>query len=68
MNIKRFASEDNVFVNYECIKGYAFKNAAAWVKSAILPVICAVWGLSGDNCAHFCRIECLLPKYYTCTA
>ena len=61
MNISVFAQNDNVFSNCECIKGYAFKNAAVWVKCALLPVICANFGQSGDSCAHFSRVECLLP-------
>ena len=61
MNITVFANQGDVFASYECIKGYAFKNVASWVKCAILPVICANFGRSQDNCAHFSRIECLLP-------
>lgn len=61
MNLIVFATDGNVFTDCECIKGYAFKNAAAWVKCTLLSVICAVFGLSQGNCAHFSRIECLLP-------
>jgi hypothetical protein len=61
MNITLFASHGNVFVNCECIKGYAFKNALTRVNSALLPVICAGFGILRDNCAHFRRVECLLP-------
>jgi len=64
MNISVFAQNDSVFANCECIKGYAFNNMAAWVKCALLPVICDNFGQSQDNCAHFNRIECLLP--HTC--
>lgn len=52
---------EGVRVNCECVKGIAFKNAALWVNCALLPVICAGNGLLRDNCAHFYRIECLLP-------
>ena len=62
MNITVFTSSDDVFVNCECIKGYAFKNAAIGEKCALLPVMTAVFGLSQDTCAHLCRIECLLPQ------
>lgn len=61
MNITAFASLGNVYANCEWIKGFAFKNAALWVKCALLPVICAGFGLSQDNCAHFGRFEYLLP-------
>lgn len=61
MNISAFCSNGNVYVNCECIKGYAFKNAASWVKFALLPVICANFGQLRDDCVHFRRIECLLP-------
>ena len=61
MNISTFCSNSNVFINCECIKGYAFKNAAFLVKSTLLLVICAIFGLSRDNCVHFCRVECLFP-------
>lgn len=62
MNITVVVSDDNVFVDCEYIKGYAFINAAAWAKSALLPVICAAFGLSQDSYAHFSRIGCLLPQ------
>lgn len=63
MNITLFAGQENVFANCECIKGFAFKNATLWVKCALLPVICTGFGLSQDNCAHFGRVECLLPHH-----
>ncbi len=61
MNISAFYSNGSVYKNCECIKGYAFKNAAVGVKYALLPVICANSGLLQDHCAHYSRIECLLP-------
>ncbi|ADY56934.1 hypothetical protein Sgly_2657 [Syntrophobotulus glycolicus DSM 8271] len=64
MNTTLFASRENVFANYcECIKGYAFKNAAVGENCALLPVICAGIGLSQDNYAQFGRFECLLPHH-----
>ena len=62
MNISVFSTGGNVYLNYECVKGFTFKNAAAWVKCALLPVICANFGLLRGYCAHFCRIEYLLPN------
>lgn len=62
MNISVFYSNGNVYVNCECIKGHTFKNAALWVKSALLPILCANFGLSRDNYVHFCRFEYLLPR------
>ncbi len=64
MNLSVFSSNDHVFVNCECIKGYAFKNALLWVNCALLPVICAIFKVSQDNCAHLSRFEYLLP--YPC--
>lgn len=61
MNISAFCSNGIVFVNCECINGYAFKNAASWVKSALLPVICAIFDQLRDYYVRFCRVECLLP-------
>lgn len=62
MNISAFSSDGNVFVNCEYVKSFAFKNAASWVKYAILPVICAIFGILQDSYAHYYRIECLLPQ------
>jgi len=50
-------------VSLECIKGYAFKMEAAWVKCALLPVICANFGLLRDSCAHLYHLDCLSPRY-----
>ena len=61
MNISVFVQNDNVFANCECIKGYAYFKSAIWVNCALLPVICADFGQSQDNHAHFSRFECLLP-------
>jgi len=61
LNITMIADRNEVFVTCEYIKGYAYKNGALWVNYALLPVICAVFGLSQDNCAHLSRIGCLLP-------
>ena len=62
MNLTVIVDGDNTFADCECIKGYAFINAVAWVKCALLPVLCAVFGLLQDKSAHFYRIECLLPQ------
>ena len=62
MNISTFTSGGNLFVNCECVKSYAFQNAETRGRSVLLPVICAVFGLSQDCCAHLSRIECLLPR------
>lgn len=61
MIISVFASNDKVFANCECIKGFAFKNAVLGVNYALLPIICDDFGRLQDNCAHFSRIEYLLP-------
>jgi ribose/xylose/arabinose/galactoside ABC-type transport system permease subunit len=65
MNISVFCSKGSVYTNCECVKGCAFKNAALWVKCALLPHICAIFGLLRGYCAHYCRIECLLPHMVT---
>lgn len=62
MNISAFSSDGNVFVNCEYVKSFAFKNAASWVKYALLPVICAIFGISQGSYAHFYRFGCLLPQ------
>lgn len=56
-------SAGSAVVSLECIKGYAFEMAAAWVKCALLPIICANFGLLRDSCAHFYRLDCLLPRH-----
>lgn len=35
MNITIYASQGNVFTNYKCIKGLAFKKASSQVKCAL---------------------------------
>jgi hypothetical protein len=35
------------------------------VRCALLPHICAIFGLLRGYCAHYCRIECLLPHMVT---
>ena len=62
MNISFFCCSGNVYRNCECIKGFAFKNTAVWVKCALLPVICAGFGILKGNCAHLGRIGYLLPN------
>jgi len=57
MKLRFFSDMCDVFVSCEC--GIAFKNAVTWDRCALLPVICAGFELSRDNCAHFNRIECL---------
>jgi hypothetical protein len=68
LNLVVYADSGEVFAGFERTKVIAFGNAVSWVKcalfsvaSAIVPVICAVIGLSRDNCAHFYRIEYLSP-------
>ena len=61
MNMTTYVSGGNVYVNCECVHGYAFDNAALRAKSAVLPVICANFGILQDKSAHFYRIGCLLP-------
>lgn len=56
INISAFTSRGGVYANCECIKGFAFKNAALWVECALLPVICTGFGFSQDSYAHFCRM------------
>ena len=53
MNITGFASGGEAFVSCECVKGFAYKNAAIGAKCALLPVICADFGLSRDIRARF---------------
>ena len=61
LSITMIADRDEVFVACEYINDYAFKNGALGVEYALLPVICAGFGLSQDNCAHLSRIGCLSP-------
>ena len=61
MNISGFASCGSVFARCECVKGFAYSKAASGVKCALLPVICAGFGLSREYCAHFSRVEYLSP-------
>ena len=63
-----YVDSGDVFAGFERTKVIAFGNAVSWVKCAlfsvacvIVPVICAVFGLSQGCCAHFCRIEYLSP-------
>jgi len=62
MNLTIIVDEDEVFAACEYIKGYTFNNAAVGVKYALLPVICAIFGLSQDRYVHLSRIECLSPQ------
>ena len=64
VNLTLIADGDTVLAGCECIKGFAFTNAAAREKSALLPVICTSFGHLRDDCAHFSRVECLLPLNY----
>jgi len=66
LNISSCASGGIVFVNVECIKGYAFKMAEARVNCALLPVLTANFGRTQDKCAHFSRLECLSPHDIAC--
>lgn len=61
MNISCFSEGENVHTNYECVKGFAFANAPAREKCAVLPVICAGFAHIRDNCTRFQPFECLLP-------
>jgi len=62
LHLKVMDSGDNVYTHVECVNGFAFKIAAAGVKCALLPVICAVFGQLRDICAHDCRFERLSPR------
>jgi len=53
MNISAFCSYDKAYVKCDHIKGIAHGNAAIWVKSALLPVICAILAQLRDYCVHF---------------
>ncbi len=61
MNMMAFSSNGNVYMNCECVKGISFNDLQVWVKSALSPVIAVDFVLLRDNCAHFYRMECLLP-------
>lgn len=61
MNLAVIADSVGVLVNCECVKGHAYEIAATWVKCALLPVLAAIFGLTGDSCAHLRRTECLSP-------
>ena len=65
MNISVFSNNGSVYTDCECLNGYAFNIAVAGNKCVLLPVICDDSGLTRDNCAHFYRIECLLPHINT---
>ncbi|MCL2081318.1 MAG: hypothetical protein FWH16_04390 [Oscillospiraceae bacterium] len=62
MKIKLVADKNDVYGNRERIARFASLYAVAWAKCALLPVICAVFGILRDNCAHFSRVEYLLPQ------
>lgn len=53
MNISAFCSNGNVFINCECIKGYAFKNAAFLVKSAFCLLFAPFLGFHGITVSIF---------------
>jgi len=55
MNILTFADNGNMYVDFRCVESFAFKYAALRAKSALLQVICAVFGLVWANYAHFNR-------------
>ena len=61
MNLTVFSCNGTVFVNCECIKGYAFKMVAPRGKSAHLEAFraprTAYFTALQDNCAHFDRIR-----------
>lgn len=73
MNISVFSSGSNVFVNCECIKGYAFKITHSLDKSAPLANInhqlTAVLAIVWDRSVHFSKLldcfECLSPHKMT---
>jgi hypothetical protein len=43
--------------------GISFKKISAGAKSAHLAFLCNILGPSQDQCAHFCRMEYLLPPH-----
>lgn len=61
MKISAFYSNGDVYMNCECVSGFAFNYAVSRQESVNLPVICAYFANLRDNCAHFYRNECLLP-------
>lgn len=61
MNISAFRADGSVYTNCECIKGCAYDNSFSGAKSALLPIICANFGLLRDKCAQKRRLECLSP-------
>lgn len=61
MDTPAFYRDSSVYAACGYIKGDAFKDAAAWVKKTFLPALGVNSGLTQDSCAHFCRVECLLP-------
>ena len=64
MSFTVFASNNSVFINCECVQGFAFTNAALGDNCALSPVICAGFGLLRDNCALFRRVERLSPHSF----
>jgi hypothetical protein len=52
MNISAYYSDGRSYVNCECVNGFAFRYAALWVKSALLPVICAILAQLREYCVH----------------
>ncbi|HHZ13320.1 MAG TPA: hypothetical protein GX394_05305 [Clostridiales bacterium] len=61
-----FVRGGGLYTECALIKGYIRNNrrSGSWLKSELLPVICAGFALLRDSCVHFYRIECLLPRIY----
>ncbi|MGI5850920.1 MAG: hypothetical protein ACOX77_02270 [Caldicoprobacterales bacterium] len=57
-------SRGGLYADCALIKAYTPNNSrsGSWLKSDLLPVICAGFDLLRDSCVHFYRIECLLPR------
>jgi hypothetical protein len=62
LNLTVIVDNSDVIAGCECIKGIAFNNAVSWVKCALLPIMCAIFGISHDNCVQFDRVEYLSPQ------
>ena len=56
---------DHAFAHNARVEGLAFIYVGTWVKCALLPVICADFGLLRDSYAHFYHFEHLLPQNRT---
>jgi len=62
MSMTAFSCEQNVFMHAGHIHGFAFIVTARQDNCALLPHICSDLANKQVKCAHFSRLERLLPR------